>query len=369
MFARWNSQEEIEVKVYTQKLSAFLLASSLLLTLISPASAQLPPVNWGKTVHGPGDNQYIDHGEQQKMRHPPNTTPINPHLIITGPRLGGGGGGGGGEAPAWRPTPKPPRPDISLQPIPADEPVAPPGFPPLPDRIDLPGVDMTTAMSFNAQSGGGGGGGGAPPPNPFQGSKQGYGHYAPGAFSGMPQRGMPVTGGDGGGGGGPGPGDVSFHQSYGHVAPGAFVQRPAQSASSSSAPSQGSVGYYKCGTEPHPGRPLSTSPMQDTFGSDGGAKPPAYTGASTQDIQKLGNEPKLNDRLNGSNAAPDAPTAVQINQASTQDLSLPDDDFTRRPPNKAGQFMGRQLRQMTNRAFNMMNAAPIPMKFGGGGGR
>ncbi|MDZ4837778.1 MAG: hypothetical protein SGJ27_28685, partial [Candidatus Melainabacteria bacterium] len=75
------------MKAYSLQLPAILVVFSVLSATL-PASAQLPPVNWGKSVHGPGDNQYV--GDQQGMRHPANTTPTRPQVI---PVMGGGGGG------------------------------------------------------------------------------------------------------------------------------------------------------------------------------------------------------------------------------------------------------------------------------------
>lgn len=322
------------MKASTYQLPAVLAVFSVIVSAM-PASAQLPPVNWGKSVHGPGDNQYG--GDQQGMRHPPNTTPTRPQFIPSG-------GGGGGAGPiAFRPTPRRPKPDISLQPIPADEPVPPSGFPPLPDRLDLPGIDNTTAFNATSMSGGGGGGGGpmggggggggGAAPNPFQGKKQGYAHFEPGAFSGQTRNnGMPSGGGGGGGG--------DFHQNYNHAAPG------------SSAPAK-SVGYYKCQEAPLGKKPVV---FEESFGSDAGTKPPAYAGASAADLKKLGREPKLNDRQNGGDSQPEAPTPVSINQASTQDLSLPDDEFrARRPKSKTGKVFSRIGQRIGNRAGAMMN--------------
>jgi hypothetical protein len=345
------------VKAYSLQLSAVVAVFSVLAATL-PASAQLPPVNWGKSVHGPGDNQYV--GDQQGMRHPPNTTPTRPQVI---PAMGGGGGGGG-QMMSYRPTPKRPKPDISLQPIPADEPVVPAGFPPIPDRLDLPGIDNTTAMSFDSSAsmggGGGGGGGGAggsrggggAAPNPFQGKKQGYAHFEPGSFSGQSRGGgggggMPSGGG--GGGSAPAAGDMSFHQNYGHAAPGAYAEKKT------------GVGYYKCGEAAAQSKPVA---FEESFGSDAANKPPAYAGASPADLKKLGREPKLDDRKNGGDSQPEAPMPVQINQAATQDLSLPDDEFkSRRPPSKGGKVLGRVGRRvgmtanrMVNQGMNMVGA-------------
>ncbi|MDZ4836174.1 MAG: hypothetical protein SGJ27_20545, partial [Candidatus Melainabacteria bacterium] len=187
-------------------------------------------------------------------------------------------------------------PDISLQPIPADEPVIPAGFPPLPDRLDLPGVDSTTAMTFDASASNGGGGGGE------------------------------VS---------------SFHQNYGHATPGSF------------APEKKGVGYYKCGEAASKSKPVA---FEESFGSDAANQPPAYSGASPADLKKLGREPKLDDRKNGGDSQPEAPMPVQINQAATQDLSLPDDEFkSRRPPSKGGKIvgrMGKRVGAVVNRGLN-----------------
>ena len=306
---------------------------------IPAAKAQLPATTWGKSVHTPGDNQYA--GGQQDLRHPPPP----PRPIIQS-----GGGGGGGSSYVYRPTPSKPKPDVSIQPIPADEPIGEPGFPPLPERLDLPGIasnSMTfTATSAFAGGGGGRGGGGASASNPYQGKKQGYSHYEPGAFSDQKR----FNGGGGGGGaapsgGGGGGGEVEMHQHYGHVQPGAFADK------------RQSPGYYKARTP---------APIQkdDTFSSTEGA---AGAGAGTGRAMKgLGKEPKLDDRAYGAeNGAPEAPTPVQINQASTQDLSLPDDDFDyRKPPSKAGRYAKRKLKQGAQRGRNIMRrVAPVPIGF------
>ena len=141
---------------------------------------------------------------------------------------------------------------------------------------------------------------------------------------------------------------MTMHQHYGHIQPGAFVT----GSSTGSSP-----GYYKA---------KSPQPKEDTFGAKdaGGGGGPNLGKA----LKKMGKEPKLNDRVYGSeSAAPDAPVPVQINQASTQDLSLPDDDFEyRRPPSKTGRYMKRQLKRVGNRARSTFNSMPVPMRIPGG---
>jgi len=299
---------------------------------IAPASAQLPATTWGKSVHTPGDNQYS--GQQQDLRHPaPPPAPIV--------RSGGGGGGGGGGSYQWHPTRPKPKPDVSILPIPADEPIGEPGFPPLPERLELPGI-ASNPMSFTATSpfvGGGGGGGGAPAAsrNPYQGKKQGYSHYEPGAFSDQKRSSGTVGGGSGGGGGG----GVEMHQHYGHVQPGAYIEKQ-------------SPGYYKARTPP----PIK---KEDTFSSADGSAAPNFGKA----FKALGKEPKLDDAAYGAETgAPEAPTPVQINQASTQDLSLPDDDFDyRKPPSKTGRYVKRKVQRGVRAGKNVLRRA-VPMQMG-----
>lgn len=312
----------------------------------APAWSQLPPVNMGRAVHQPGDNQYGN--AAQKFRHPPA-----PVRTISVPVSGGGGGGGPRPYRKTRPKPKP---DVSLQPIPADEPIAPPGFPPLPESVQLPGVESTTALTFNSPSGGSGGGGGGGSRsggNPFTGKKQGYSHYTPGAFS--PQK--PAGNSSGNFGGTPAgmPNKVrhdspmTMHQHYGHVQPGSFV---------TGTPTGSSPGYYKA---------RNPQAKEDTFGAkDAGAGGGGPNLGKA--LKKMGKEPKLNDRVYGAeSSAPEAPVPVQINQASTQDLSLPDDDFEyRRPPSKAGRYMRRTFKRIGNRARSSINQMPIPMRIPGG---
>ena len=325
------------------------ISSRLLLSIVAfsftvgPALAQLPPTTWSKTVHTPGDNQYG--GEQQTMRHPVfiNTTPVNPNLRSSGPAAGGGGGG----STYYQKAPSAPKPDISLQPIPADEPVIPANFPPLPTGLDLPGVMATTAGTFNASyggssSGGGGGGGGLPS---FNGKKQGYGHFQPGAFEKKASEGgrlsddyddswkdevrKPISK------------DVTYQQGYGRVAPGAYANFNRGGGGGGGGGGGDSSGYYKCREAPNQMR-------HDTFGSNDAPQAP-----SAPNFKGLGKEPKLSDFMNGGDTpTPSAPVPVELTQASTQDLSLPDDEFTKRkPPSRAGRYAGRYMNQMMKKGM------------------
>lgn len=353
----------------TMKITSFAVAVVAGFGLSVPVanSQSLPPVNMGKYVHKPGDNQYQAKSQNVRHHQGPQNTGYKHQAPGGGPapgaRSGGGGGGGGvsrGGGGYKRKRPKP-GPDISLQSIPADEPIAPPGFPPLPASLDIPGVQNTTGLtvisSSSAGSYSGGSSGGAP--HAQSSSQQGYGHYAPGAFAQKPNA-APRAAAPGNGG----VSDPSFHQHYGHAAPGSFGQ------SGGGQSNGGGVGYYKCRSAKLPGR-------GDTFSSQAGN--PTHKGAVgasmgggpspgglNKALKKLGREPKLNDRVYGhTGAAPEAPTPVQINQASTQDLSLPDDDFQyRKPPSRGGRYAKRIFKRMGNRALNTMNSMPVPMKFG-----
>lgn len=282
-------------------LFAFLIGS-----VPTPSLAQLPPTNMGKYVHQPGDNQYTNQTQQERHGQPApppqmrfNSAPV-----------------------ALPPTPMPRRPDISLDPIPADEPVPPAGFPPLPDRLDLP---IASSGSWSKSSGGGGatwsgggGGGGAP------------------GMSGAPSQ----------------PASPTFHQHYGHMPPGAYVQPQQQGGGGGgAAPGMaggggGGHGYYKAVTPSAPaggggtGYYKARTPGNEYFNANtGGGAPgtttPRYTGATSKDLRNLGREPKLNDRQE-TTQTPDAPQPVVVNQAQTQDLSLPEDEFNYRAPQKSG---------------------------------
>lgn len=218
------------------------------------------------------------------------------------------------QAPAgYTPAPAPPKPDPTLDPIAADEPVPVAGFPPLPDRLDL-GFGGGSSNGGNWPSGGGGGGG--------------FGGYS------GPSPGMA-------GGGGPNP---TFHQHYGHVAPGAFMQGGGGG---------GGGGYYKANTPPPPagggGYRAARAPGADVYNA---SAPPAYSGASSADLKALGREPKLNERDSTTAQSPDAPTPVVVSQSSTQDLSLPEDEFTYRQPNNG-------LKNNRNNLMNRMIRAPL----------
>lgn len=299
-----------------------------------PAFAQLPPTNMGKFIHQPGDNQYTVN--TQLERH--GTT----YLDRTGPggpvnvsRPGGGSGSGAfGIAPMNRPTSinpmvllgtNTPKIDISLEPISADEPIEPPGFPPLPDRLQLP-VQMaggswagkTASAAGGGQNGGGSSGGGGNG-TAFTGVKQHYAHFKPGGFQG----GGPGGGGGGqsGGGGGEPVGvdpDAPLSSSIGGANPNRQPVNPG-----------GSLGYYRC----LPADPVKINRAGDTFNSNpngaGAASAPRYNGASSRDLAKLGPAPKLDD-MQEQNGAPEAPHAAIVNQAVSQDLSLPDDEFVSR---------------------------------------
>ncbi|MGH9552696.1 MAG: hypothetical protein ACRD3W_25175, partial [Terriglobales bacterium] len=218
--------------------------------------------------------------------------------------------------------PKPFRPDPSIEAIAADEPVAQSGFPPLPDRLDLP-------VSLSWGAGGAGGGGG---------------------YGGMGGGGMGMGGGMAGGGasamsaGGP----TGVHEHYVHYDAGAFIPPQAHGGGGGGGgmqqQQQRSPGYYKCQT-----------PEQFSSNAGGPAQGPVAGQAAMNGIRALGKEPKLDAKAD-SVGSPDAPTPVVVNQATTQDLSLPEDEFQfKRPPkqNSLGRNFSRMGNQMTNRAFQM----------------
>jgi hypothetical protein len=265
-----------------------------------PAYTQLPPTNMGKWVHQPGDNQYGQNAQNSRHALPPEMMPQA--------QRGGGGGGGGNSG--WSPTPRPFTPDVSLAPIAADEPVNPAGFPPLPEKLDLP------VQSSWAPGGGAGG---------YRG---GGGSYGGGSAPGMS-----------GSGGGP-PQPTGTHQHYSHYEPGSFGQ-------------SASHGYYKANTPPPPNSDYYASGGPGTGGAPG-------TGPTDAEkaLRGLGKEPKYNYKADGG-AAPEAPQPVVVNQAVTQDLSLPEDDFAYQKPgtnNSAGKRIKRGLTRTLLRPVNSVGS-------------
>jgi len=232
-------------------------ASALSSVLLSaPAGAQLPPVNMGRWVHQPGDNQYSTDTQQQRHGGGPApvvNVPVNIPLAT----------------PGWRPTPRPRRDDISLLPVVCDEPVPPAGFPPMPDQLDLPGIRGGSIM-----------------------------------------RGAPSMGGG------------KFSSSYGGVG--------------------GGGGHVQIG---------------------GGTAAPAREAGHQDALRRLGKEPGLDDK--GRTAAPEAPSAVQVNQATSQDLSLPDDEMQmrgRKSSSQGNKIFNRTIGRMGNRMLNQINSMPLPIK-------
>lgn len=243
---------------------------------LCPVLAQLPPTNMGKFVHQPGDNQYSDATQQQ--RHGAPVQAAQPQFRQA-PSVPAG----------YNRAPAPRKPDITLEPISAAEPIPQAGFPPMPDRLDLP-VASSGGNSWNASRGYSGGGGAAP---------------------GMSSGGTPAA---------------TFHQHYGHVPPGAYLKNQGG----------GGQGYYK-----------ARSPGSDDYNA-GGTPGLNSPNSAERQLRNLGREP----RLNGEQAvAPEAPTPVVVSQSTTQDLSLPDDDFTVRQLDRksgAGKALGRAIKRPLN---------------------
>jgi len=265
------------------------LATDLVIAL--PAGAQLPPVNMGKFVHQPGDNQYSN--GTQNERHAGGNVP-GYQVVNPAPQQMQGPSG-------WSPVHKM-RPDISLEPIVCDEPIAKAGFPPVPDSLDLPGVRGGGAFSAGAASARIGG----------------YGGSAPGM------------------GGGPAA-PPEAHQGYQTYQPGAFQK----------------------GKTTGKGAEMYSS-------GDGAAAPKGEGGAvaspAQRQLSRMGKEPALSDKA-VANVAPEAPQAMQVNQSTTQDLSLPDDQANggRKSQSQAGRMAKNMVRQTLYRGASMIYAVPIRM--------
>ncbi len=143
------------------------------------------------------------------------------------------------------------------------------------------------------------------------------------------------VGGGGGsvqiGGGTPaGAGEVRQSQGYTTTAPGAFVPRKTP--------------YGKA----------NNGGGGDVYASGDGAAP-ARSSAAQDALRRLGKEPGLDDK--GRTAAPEAPSAVQVNQATSQDLSLPDDEMQmrgRKSSSQGNKIFNRTIGRMGNRMLNQI---------------
>jgi len=271
--------------------------------VVAQAQSSLPPTNMGKYVHQPGDNQYLAPAQMERHRPAPVFVPQQQQMQ-----------GGAPMQMGYVPAPRPFKPDPTLEAIAADEPVVVAGFPPMPDRADLP-VESGWGSGGGWGSGSGGGGGAAAggPPMPTS-VHQHYNHYDAGAFA--PPKPAATTSG---------------HQGYDHAAP------PAAAAG----PTHGGYNHAGAGT--------------DFYASSGGGSP------AQQALNALGKEPKLNGRAD-QGITPEAPMPVSVKQATTQDLSLPDDEFSTKTgnqpkqPSAGGQMlkqMGRNLLQPVNQVGSM----------------
>jgi hypothetical protein len=292
-------------------LPRIFLAMSVVVSSSPLGLAQLPPTNMGKYVHQPGDNQYDR--QAQSERHAPVVRAVVPSQAAA--QSSGGGG-------AYHPVPKPVRPDYSIMPITCDEPIKPPGFPPLPDSLDLPNLSMRAPTggygggSSGASGGGAGGGGGAVQVTPT-GVHQHYSHYDAGAF--IPQQERHNTG-------------------YKCLPAGPVGGGPAK------------PDYYNANSQP-----AAPDPSQ-----------PQYNNAAEQQLKSMGKAPKL--RPDGF-AQPTAPEAVTVNQATTQDLSLPEDETASgqqvNKKNKTNRFAQRAGQAVTRPIFQMMNqSSSMTSQFG-----
>jgi hypothetical protein len=276
-------------KVSSQSSLVFVSGITLAATVfnIIPCYAQLPPTNMGQFIHQPGDNQYTN--QTQSERHISAAQPTMPAAMSSAPA----------STPDYVPTPAAPKADVSLLPIVADEPIKPAGFPPLPDRLDLPTTGLAIWSNNTTASAGGIAGGGT------NVSDNGISHDAQG-----------------------------IHQHYVHYQAGAFMpNQPAQQNPYKPSSSD----YYNINPNARPGM---------TSGATA-ANPPLET-PSMQALKRMGAEPQLAaDRV----TKPEAPEAVTVNQSVSQDLSLPEDDFNQHYPTainntatgRASRGMGRSL--------------------------
>ncbi len=369
--------------------SVFSLLLAATICMPSVFAQGLPATNMGKFVHQPGDNQYQPsaqlgrHGSEGYLDvtgcedHRPEARAQQVRQQMT-------------MVPSYTlAPPPPPGPDVSIEPIAAEEPIPPAGFPPMPLALDLP-VQMGVSSSggkgaWRTSSGGGGGGGGGGSVGgggggPVStGMHQHYGHYEPGSF----QRGGGGGGGGGNGGGGGGGGDYSGGGgnggsggggNYGEDNGGGFgggdpgptsktITSPATSNTADSSKSN----YYKVRTPP----PIMRTDRFDTTTSGGtgkgaGTAPTMVGSRGGGEGGPKGKAPNLDDSQDAvAGGAPEAPTATGLFQTQSEDLTLPDDEYTSGNfKNKRGnQFAKRTMRRGKQMGRQMLRQTGMPISF------
>jgi len=338
-----------------------LFTTSVAISACPLSYGQLPPTNMGKYVHQPGDNQYSP--ETQAERHSPvypARVPVTNPVVISVPQQQQQ------ERPPapFHPVPAPRRPDYSLQPISCDEPLKPPGFPPLPDRLDFSnvvGFDRVDGFTALGQSGSGSAARATSkgPARP-EGVYEHYLHYDPRAFVPDSDHGLTALGQSGSGttsGSGAqaastqvtskGPtGPEGTFEHYLHYPARAFVP-------------DSDLGHnhnvYKV-TTPGSDYYNVNSPNSAPSSMADSTAQPAFQSAAGNALKSMGPQPRL---LRDQPVQPAAPSPVTVNQAVTQDLSLPEDQFSsgqavsqnttgKRVAQRTGQLMNRVVNQVVN---------------------
>jgi len=259
----------------------------------------------GQFVHQPGDNQYTSQTQMDRHRSS-GGAPVAPVAASAVAPI----------TTDYKPTPAAPKADISLLPIVADEPLKPAGFPPLPDRLDLPVGNLVSWASNN--------------------------NGAPNSIANGPSRYVPNS-------------PTGVHEHYVHYQPGAFI--PQQELQQTT--------YRPTSTDYYNVNPVAKPMSRGLDVLPGAATSPIPTPA-TQRLQHLSAEPQL---APDAVSKPEVPSAVTVNQSVSQDLSLPEDDFNKHYPtsvgntpgnraaNGAGNILGYPLRSLGYSALGLVNGA------------
>lgn len=334
-----------------------LFSAFSLLLLGAPCRAELglPETTFGQYVKKPGDGLYKP--EAQLQRHPDGKYLDNTgceSFTISVPRSSQNPSRNVEQATPYIPAKALPVRDPSIEPITADEPIAQPGFPPMPNALDLPQVSSnrgwtdrpsrSSTARNNAND------------NGYEGSHQHYKHYKPGGFQNPPREesAAPVSESA----------DAAAPESSTNYGTQPGTQPVQKSGYRVGTPT--TINRYNGGGETYStgttGKGAVSVPTPGRSDSNGGQNGPSYAGVTNRNIKELGKAPELDKSLDD---GPEAPVPAMLNQSPSQNLSLPDDEsISGNFKNDRGKrFLKNGVKRSKQFGKNMLRSTGIPIGF------